>query len=88
MMRPMSRVVVRPNAGINLRNDYLHIWPPQFIDFFPQESGGVKAVCPYFYLLRAVLGDHLKHGRGSALDEKIAPTEIGRARINCLTPVR
>src|SRR5213082_318033 len=57
MVRPECRVVVRPQASVNLRDNHLHVgWTP-FVDLFPQQRRGIERVRADFDFLGAVAWD-------------------------------
>src|SRR6185503_19814075 len=59
MMRPPGGVIVRPQAGVDLRDDDLLVLGAEVINLFAEQRGGVDAVGPDFNFLPAVAGNHL-----------------------------
>ena len=59
MMRPPRRVIVGPQAGVDLRNNNLLVFRAQVVDLFAKQCGGIDAMCPNLNFLVAVARNHL-----------------------------
>ena len=54
MMRPPRGVIVRPQAGVDLRDDDLPFFRANVIHLFAEQRGGVNTMGPDFNFLPAV----------------------------------
>src|SRR5271169_2463045 len=59
VMGPVGGVVMRPDAGVNLRNDDLCVGCAKLIDFLGEQRGGVNAMRADFDFLCAVARNQL-----------------------------